>query len=179
MKNVSTLTKYRNKLKKLSVDLHGGKCIVCGYARCLRALQFHHINPKDKSFNLSKYSHLSHKTYLEECKKCALLCSNCHCEVEEGLIELDFNQNEIIEKISNKIKELYKPKVVKIVEKKKRKSKCPSKETLSKMLWNIPMTEIASIFGVSDKAVLKWVKKHKLSKPSRGYWLRHSSVAQW
>lgn len=41
---------------------------------------------------------------------------------------------------------------------------------LGKLLWEIPTTHIAKIFGVSDKAIDKWCRKYELTKPSRGYW---------
>jgi len=67
--------------------LHGGKCKVCGYSRCLKALEFHHSNPKEKDFDISSRN-LSFKQIATEAKKCTLLCSNCHRELHDGLIEL-------------------------------------------------------------------------------------------
>ena len=46
----------------------------------------------------------------------------------------------------------------------------PSKEELSKLLWEKPTTQIASDFGVSDSAVGKWAKSYEINKPPRGYW---------
>lgn len=53
---------------------------------------------------------------------------------------------------------------------KKRKVIRPSKEELSKLLWEKPTTQIAKEFGVSDKAIEKWSKSYGISKPPRGYW---------
>lgn len=33
------------KRKKLIVEYKGGKCLLCHYDKCLRALTFHHRNP--------------------------------------------------------------------------------------------------------------------------------------
>lgn len=52
----------------------------------------------------------------------------------------------------------------------KRKVIRPSAEELYKLLWSLPTQQIAKQFGVSDKAVEKWAKIYKLSKPTRGYW---------
>ena len=52
-------------------------CQICGYKEHTEILEFHHINSKDKKFQLSK----THKSILllkEEIKKCILLCPNCH-----------------------------------------------------------------------------------------------------
>ena len=53
---------------------------------------------------------------------------------------------------------------------KSRRVERPSKEELEKMLWEVPTTEIAKSYGVSDTAVSKWAKAYEISKPPRGYW---------
>jgi hypothetical protein len=54
-------------------------------------------------------------------------------------------------------------------------TKKPSKEELEALIWTLPSTEIAKKFGVSDSAIVKWVRGYGLSKPGRGYWTsRHS-----
>lgn len=66
--------------------MFGGKCKLCGYNKCHRALHFHHLDPDKKSFGISeKGSTHSWDKMVEESKKCVLLCSNCHAEVESGL----------------------------------------------------------------------------------------------
>jgi hypothetical protein len=73
------------ELKKLA----GSKCSVCGYDRCLYALDFHHLDPdkKDKAV-CYLLSSKSFKAAADESKKCVLLCSNCHRELHDGLITL-------------------------------------------------------------------------------------------
>ena len=60
----------------------------CGYSKSLWALEFHHEDRKAKSFSISKgiNSGKSLNKLLEEAKKCILVCSNCHAEIEEDLI---------------------------------------------------------------------------------------------
>jgi len=68
--------------KKELVNLSGGKCNRCGYSKNYSGLTFHHIYPKDKSFNLD-VRHLSNRSWEEvvkEASKCELLCHNCHAE---------------------------------------------------------------------------------------------------
>jgi hypothetical protein len=48
----------------------------------------------------------------------------------------------------------------------------PPKEELESLVWEIPMTKIAELYNVSDKAVGKWIKKYDLEKPPRGYFIR-------
>lgn len=53
----------------------------------------------------------------------------------------------------------------------------PSAEELQKMLWEKPTIQIAKELGVSDKAVAKWAKYYKLTKPPRGYWSKKENRA--
>lgn len=55
---------------------------------------------------------------------------------------------------------------------KRRKVDRPSKEELTKMLWEKPTLQIAKDFGVSDKAIEKWAKAYGIVKPARGYWAK-------
>lgn len=67
-------------------QLHGAACRLCGYSKCLRALEFHHLYPEAKSFSISgKGITRRLSVQLEEAAKCVLLCANCHREVEEGM----------------------------------------------------------------------------------------------
>ncbi len=43
---------------------------------------------------------------------------------------------------------------------------------MTQMVWEMPTTKIAQIYGVSDKAIEKFCKKHGIEKPPRGYWAR-------
>ncbi len=77
----------QNKKKKL-VEMFGGKCSLCGYKNYAGALDFHHIDPKQKSFALSvKGLSYSWESLVEEAKKCLLVCKNCHTEIEARLIK--------------------------------------------------------------------------------------------
>ena len=74
----------RGRKRKLDlVSQFGGKCTKCGYDRNFAALEFHHVDPKTKLFQLDLRS-LSNRKWsavLEEGSKCILLCSNCHAEL--------------------------------------------------------------------------------------------------
>jgi transposase len=82
----------RRTIKGKLVAEAGGKCVVCGYRRCKRALQFHHLDPRTKEF------HLGHGGITRslarsraEASKCVLLCANCHAEVEAGMTAVPLN----------------------------------------------------------------------------------------
>lgn len=57
----------------------------------------------------------------------------------------------------------------------KRKVTRPSKEELEKLLWEIPTSQLALQFGVSDIAITKWAKNYGLTKPPRGYWSKNKT----
>lgn len=79
----------RRKVKALLVAEAGGACVLCGYGGCVRALHFHHRDPEAKSFALSGHGYTHGIAALRvEARKCLLLCSNCHAEVESGVAEL-------------------------------------------------------------------------------------------
>ena len=69
-------------------QLRGGKCVRCGYDKCLKALEFHHVDPTKKDFNISN-DHFKLVDAINESKKCILICSNCHKEFHEGLWTLE------------------------------------------------------------------------------------------
>ena len=52
------------------------------------------------------------------------------------------------------------------------------REELEQLVWQMPTTEVARLFGVSDKAVEKRCKLLEIQKPPRGYWARLSSEEQ-
>lgn len=77
----TTQATRRKRLRKLKcVEYLGGKCITCGYNTCLKALNFHHLDPKYKSFSVSQKLDADWKLLKAELDKCILLCFNCHME---------------------------------------------------------------------------------------------------
>jgi 5-methylcytosine-specific restriction endonuclease McrA len=78
----------RNRRRGL-IEEAGGECSICGYDRCVGALEFHHLDPADKEFGLSwRGLTRSLEDLRREARKCILLCSNCHAEVEAGVTAL-------------------------------------------------------------------------------------------
>jgi hypothetical protein len=67
----------------------GGACAICGYSRCLAALEFHHLARASKKFAVAARGVTrSLAEARQEANKCVLLCSNCHAEVEAGVTAL-------------------------------------------------------------------------------------------
>jgi hypothetical protein len=87
IKPVRNTSEYRVNIKQRLVDYKGGKCQICGYNRCINALEFHHVNPEEKDFTISGGTK-SFDTLKPEIDKCILVCSNCHREIHAGLIKI-------------------------------------------------------------------------------------------
>jgi len=76
----------RKELKQKAIDYLGGKCKICGYYKCIRALDFHHKDPTTKDFGISKSGYTrSWEKVKAELDKCILLCCRCHKEVHAGI----------------------------------------------------------------------------------------------
>ncbi len=81
--------KRRKKIRQLSLEYKGDHCALCGYNKCNRALEFHHIGSDDKDFGISAKGYTrSWVLVKQELDKCILLCANCHREVHEGITQL-------------------------------------------------------------------------------------------
>jgi len=78
-------TILRRNMKLQAIKLLGGKCIRCGYNKCVDALEFHHKDPSVKEFKLGSGNTLSWKEYKSEALKCMLVCSNCHKEIHSEI----------------------------------------------------------------------------------------------
>lgn len=88
MSNAERVQAWRKRAKQKLVQIAGGKCQLCGYDKCIIALEFHHIDPTEKDFAVTgsrdtrKFSIM-----IEEIRKCILVCANCHREIHYGLID--------------------------------------------------------------------------------------------
>ena len=80
----ATRTVYTELIKKK----YGGKCIICGYDRCMSALEFYHLDPNEKEGIVSNSNGTVEKSFIEA-EKCILICSNCHREIHAGVISVD------------------------------------------------------------------------------------------
>jgi 5-methylcytosine-specific restriction endonuclease McrA len=79
------VSEFRRTVKRTLVKQAGGACQLCGYDRYQGALQFHHLDPSQKEFVISRQGVT--RAFAEaarEAAKCVLLCANCHAEVEAG-----------------------------------------------------------------------------------------------
>jgi transposase len=79
----------RRRVKEILVRESGGCCALCGYDRYVGALEFHHVDPAQKSFALARGGITrSLDRVRAEAAKCVLVCANCHAEIEAGVATL-------------------------------------------------------------------------------------------
>jgi len=81
--NIKSAKKRMAIQKQLCVEYLGGKCFICGYNRCIQALEFHHKDPTIKE-KIKNHAAIGRRKKFEDVKaeldKCLLLCANCHRE---------------------------------------------------------------------------------------------------
>lgn len=173
-----------NKAKKIQYDFKRKcleyketlECIACGYDKHQAVLDFHHLDPTQKEFNLSKIKGNSELSLeiKQELDKCIVLCSNCHREIHLNLIE--YKDNKIIKKeisLENFEWEYLtdKPKEIKTPKTRVTKITWPSVEVMSKLIFEKPIIQLAQELNVSDSAIIKFCKKHNINRPKKGFWL--------
>lgn len=78
--NSCRINRRRFEIKKRAVSYKGGKCVRCGYSKCIAALNFHHLDAKTKDFSIGSNHSRSWESIRKELDKCILLCANCHAE---------------------------------------------------------------------------------------------------
>lgn len=76
--------KYNKENLILSV-FKSYSCCLCGYNKCKKALEFHHLDPSKKEYKISDLKTHSKDKILLELSKCVLVCANCHREIHEGM----------------------------------------------------------------------------------------------
>lgn len=70
----------RNLQYKAKIDRLKTPCVKCGEQR-LYVIDFHHIDPSKKSFNIHRVTAKKNFKIIEdEVAKCVCLCRNCHAE---------------------------------------------------------------------------------------------------
>jgi len=76
----------RRNLRLQLIQEFGAACAICGYDVPI-ALEFHHLDRDEKAFGLAARGMTrSYESLREEAAKCVLLCSNCHAQVEAGIM---------------------------------------------------------------------------------------------
>lgn len=179
--NVESVINWRKNLKKRALLLFDNKCVCCGYNKCSAALEFHHLDPEHKDFSIaSVYSNpKSWDTIVQELKKCALVCSNCHREIHYGTRNIENKVYINLEYVDYKLYEsgnYHKCICNKVITKKYKycSAICASKdkqlidweseiENIAKLkdLDKLSFVAISKIYNTSDNTIRKWYYKYK------------------
>lgn len=187
------VTAARQKRKQELVYIMGGKCALCGYDKCIAALEFHHIDKSQKERQLSSGNCHSWEEDVKEVKKCALVCSNCHKEIEffKLNVETTFDEEKCKEITAQKEQEkqinkcgicgieidknaLYCHPCWSILN---RRVERPTREDLKRLIRHNNISSVAKTFNISDNALRKWCKDYKL--PHRAKDIKLISDEDW
>lgn len=162
--------KAQRRKKIDAVNAFGGKCCICGYKKCINALEFHHTKNKKEhpSYVIMRWKWEDAK---KELNKCILVCANCHREIhyKDTTIELKKYLKPFIKKKCLRCKLNYETKnydqkfcSYKCFYFNSRKCKHPSKKELLKLIKTNSWVNIGKMFKVSDNTIRKWAKKYKI-----------------
>lgn len=169
----------RFEVKKKAVEYLGGKCVVCGYDKCIEALEFDHKDPTEKEFAISGNHCLSWSTIKDELDKCELKCANCHRERH-------FNDKKVI---VNKYPEIESHIITSVCEvcsttfthikstirkfcsvacygSSNVKIEWPSVEVLTSLVQSSSFEYVSSLLGVSSNAIRKHLIKSGINPKS-------------
>lgn len=168
------VVEFRQRRKLWAVEAFGGKCGVCGYSKCVEALDFHHTDPTIKEFAPSA-STASREVYVEELRKCVCVCSNCHREIHAGITSIpddvtrfneEYAEKQIPEKPKQPCKQCGKPTSIsqkfcsfKCSNKNREIIDWPSVDTLKQLVLEHGYRGTGRLFGVSDNAVRKRIQR--------------------
>src|SRR5271166_3773580 len=97
--------RHRFALKAAAVEYLGGKCVLCGYSKSLRALTCDHVFSTEKDFGIAVSFKASAARYKAELDKCVLLCENCHREAHDDLEMMQYRpgwQSPLLKRIVSK-----------------------------------------------------------------------------
>lgn len=198
MYKYESLLKHQHSAKERVIVVMGGKCQLCGYEKCAKALELHHIDPAQKDRVISgNLLNNSWDKLCNELQKCVLVCANCHREIHSGLYEgeLKSSFNEGVAKMFSKMivdlksKHLHYCKTCgKVISSGAiRCADCsrlersvpnkPNRDELKRLIRSTPFTAIAKEYGVTDNAVRKWCVSYKL--PSKVSEIHKLSDEDW
>lgn len=190
---------FRQTLKSNLVYVHGEKCSICGYNKCLSALEFHHLDSEEKEFNLSNNSNIATEKALAESKKCILVCANCHREIHSNLIDTKLlvssfvpdrasqilnslhkhkhKENHICQDCGIAISDIRASRCVACANLNKRVVSRPSRDELKNQIRSTSFVDLGKKYHVSDKTISNWCKAENL--PNKKAEIKIYSDEEW
>lgn len=94
-KSYAYVKHWRKRTDERIYYVMGNRCGICGYDKCVEALDFHHIDPSQKEFTFGELRRhtIAWEIVENELRKCVLLCANCHREYHAGLIDIELTSS--------------------------------------------------------------------------------------
>lgn len=191
------VSEKRREIKRKAIAYKGGKCERCGYNKCENAMHFHHLDPTQKDFGIGSGHTKRWEKIKPELDKCTLICANCHAEAhykekedklkeQEQKARLIFNEKKNREYIlvsCPTCKKEFKTSKTELSKTQRHcSSKCwalsvekinwPSDEKLRELIFTKPLAGLAKELGVTDNAIRRRCKRHKIDLPPKGYWAK-------
>lgn len=165
----SKYTTQKGREKKLkAVEYKGGKCEICGYDKCINALDFHHKDPSQKDLSFKSKRGWSWNKLKVELDKCILVCSNCHREIHFKSTDSEIKRQYISKEskicyvCKNPVQKV-NSKCLKCFRKSREKIKWPDIQILLEMIKTKSFLSLSKELGVSDTAIRKRIKNHSIS----------------
>ena len=190
--NSQIVVNHIKKRKKDLIRVFHSQCCICGFNSFPQALEFHHVNPSEKSFGItdSKSVTKALDKQLEEMKKCILVCANCHRGIHQNYIQVPenyqkFYDEQIAEQLRQELKQIKTGKKYfcqrcgkQIVTKSakycvecanimQRTCDRPNREELKLKIRTLPFTSIANQYKVTDNAIRKWCDGYNLPRTKK------------
>jgi hypothetical protein len=174
-KDSESVMRSQRRKKQHAVDVFGGKCCICGYNKCIEALDFHHLNKAEKEESPSKIIlRWSFEKAKIELDKCILVCANCHREIhaaekEKKPIDLQKFYKPWLKKTCECCSKEFETKLenqkfcsISCNALSQRKVTRPTKEVLKELMETTSWTQLGRMFKVSDNGIRKWAKSYGL-----------------
>ena len=174
MENRESVKNTRKRKKILFVKRFGGKCSICGYHKCMGALEFHHIDENGKEHNPTRIiGSGSIKDAEKELEKCILVCANCHREIHEVRRDLTKYIRPWIDVTCSLCSKVFRTKDTRDMYCSTECSRLgsrkvlhrPTANELGQLIETTSFVKLGMMYGVSDNAVRKWAKQYKLIPP--------------
>ncbi len=173
MADARSVVRSQRRKKQQAVDYLGGCCVICGYNKCLAALEFHHTDPTVKEHKLTYIvCRWTWKRVLEELRKCILVCSNCHREIHFGLHDVEQIHRQFASIIERECDCCGAPYRTRNESQRFCSARCrqiglrkverPTRETLAQDMAALNWTDIGRKYGVTNTAVKKWARRYNL-----------------
>ena len=197
MSSLESVLKHQKTTKERMIWVMGERCQLCGYDKCIKALELHHVNPKEKEYSISgNLLNNSWEKLSKELEKCILLCANCHREIHDNIENYNLTSSFNFER-GNQIKQLiydlthhkfyfckecgkqiFKSGLCSdCSHKTKRKVERPNREILKELIRKKSFTSIGKEYEVCDNSIRKWCKSYNL--PSTKQEINSYSDEDW